>query len=760
MTRRAPRRRSLPIELPDESAPPVARVTRVTTGDATLAHAENLAGHMADAGQQVSCGYQALLELAPDALVVVQGNGRISLVNRHTEMLFGYAREDLVGQPVERLFPDGLRTTYQPHRADDAAFPSAPVMGTTLLLLGQRHDGTDLPVEVRLSSLPEEDGTSLVIVSIREARLVQQREWAANLELRRLQALTDTALAHLELDELLPELLPRVRDVMGADLVAILLLDADGQQLTVRAESRLAQDGPVAAPMPVGVGLAGRIAASRQPLIVDDVSRFPLARPQLREAIQSAMGVPLLADERLLGVLCVGAAQPQHFAEQDLALLEQAAERITTAIERAQLFEAEQTARHEAERQHVRWHAAMESAPEFVITCDANLRMTYVNPAYQRLRGGPADPTVSVEERPGRYGLFLPDGATLFPAEQLPLTRALREGRPVHGVQMVLRTPQGEERLVEWEAAPMCTALGELLGAVAIGHDITERRQMEREREQALARELAAQARLLALEEAHQHMIEFLGIASHEIRTPLATLKTGLQLMARVLQHGDADARLPKLTALAQHAQRATERLEHLVGQFVHAAGLQAGAVTMRPAAVALDQLVRECVEEQRLLHPNRAMTVSAISDDSWVVWADPASLWQVVTNYLTNALKFSDDDRPVEVVLAHEGRWAVVSVQDAGPGIPPEEQERIWDKFYRAPAIRHRSGSSDGFGLGLHICKSLIEQQGGAVGARSTHGEGSIFWFKLPLAQASETHPSPPRWSADPQEPSDVRAL
>lgn len=450
----------------------------------------------------------AALEMTPEATIVTDVAGTIRLVNRQTAVLFGYPREELLAQSVEVLVPNYLRAmTTQPRwrpNSDpdvdpDHAAHLAPV-GVAIPLLGRRRDGHEFPVEIRFAHL-EQDGEPLLIASVHEmgeardmARVRGEVPATDNRQLRRVLAVTDTALAHLDLDTLLPELLPRVRDVMDADLVAILLLDADGQHLTVRAESRVAGDGPgfVPIPMPVGVGLAGRVAATRQPLVVDDVARFPLARPLLRQAIHSAMGVPLLTaaapgaessagtgEQRLLGVLCVGTARPQHFSPQDVALLEQAATRITTAIERAQLFAAEQAARREAERERARWHAAMENAPEFVITCDADLRMTYVNPAYARLRGGPADPALPAEERPGRYGLFLPDGEHLFPVEQLPLTRALKEGRPVHGVQMVLRTPQGEERLVEWDAAPKRTAQGEVLGAVAIGHDITARQRAE-----------------------------------------------------------------------------------------------------------------------------------------------------------------------------------------------------------------------------------------------------------------------------------------
>lgn len=301
-------------------------------------------------------------------------------------------------------------------------------------------------------------------------------------ELRALQALTDTALSHLALDDLLRELLERIIAVMGVDSVAILLLEDDEQRLTVSAARGLEEAVESHVTVPVGQGFAGRIAATRQPLIVDDLSTFPVIHSILSERLRSVAGVPLLLGERLVGVVHVGSATSRRFTEAEVKLLEQVADRMALAIERARLFEAEQAARREAEREQARWQAAMDSAPEFVITCDVNLRVTYVNPAYARLRGGPADPSVSAEERPARYGLLAPGGVDLFPAKQLPLRRALREGRPARGVVLAHRGTEGEERLVSWDAAPMRSPRGEMLGAIAIGHDITERTHLERER--------------------------------------------------------------------------------------------------------------------------------------------------------------------------------------------------------------------------------------------------------------------------------------
>jgi PAS domain S-box-containing protein len=503
-------------------------------------------------GQRVARRYQAVLELDPDATVVVDHEGCIRLVNRQTEVLFGYARQDLLGQPVERLLPERVQAVHQRHRAEYVAAPWTRPMGANLPLYGRRRDGSEFPVAVSLAPLVDGDET-FVIASIRDASDLHQAQ-AANEELRRLQALTDTALAHLDLDDLLSMLLPRIRDVLQADQVTILLLDTDGTALTVRAELRQEDDTPAWQQQPVGVGFAGRIAASRTPLVVDDLSTFPLMRPRLRQSLRSAVGVPLLAEEHLLGVLCIGTVARRHFAPQDVALLEQAAARITTAIERSRLFAAEQQARQEAEQSRARWQAAMESTPELVIVCDADLRITYVNPAYALLRGGPADLSVPAGERPTRYGLFLHDGVRPFPVEHLPLTRAVREAWPVHEVEMLVRPPgghAGEERLVVWEAAPMYSADGAVVGAVAIGHDVTERRQVERERDAAQAR---AQQRAEELDRMFEAMAD--GVALYDADGREVRTNAALQRLLRLDLAPPDYAQLPLQQRMALFAAR------------------------------------------------------------------------------------------------------------------------------------------------------------------------------------------------------------
>ena len=158
--------------------------------------------------------------------------------------------------------------------------------------------------------------------------------------LRRLQALTDAALAHLELDQLLASLLDRIRELLTTDTCAFLLLDPEADELVARAAMGIEEEVEQRVRIPVGRGFAGRVAAQRRPVILEDVDHADVLNPILREkGIKSMLGVPLLVRGEVIGVLHVGSLVPRLFTDDDVELLELVAARVALAIERARLHE-------------------------------------------------------------------------------------------------------------------------------------------------------------------------------------------------------------------------------------------------------------------------------------------------------------------------------------------------------------------------------------------------------------------------------------
>jgi PAS domain S-box-containing protein len=276
-----------------------------------------------------------------------------------------------------------------------------------------------------------------------------------------------------------------------------------------------------------------------------------------------------------------------------------------------------------------------------------------------------------------------------------------------------------------------------LVMAVArLGALVLERERLLRERAEARASELA-------LREAKTKMDTFLGMAGHELKTPLTSIKLSLQLAERRFQQisrrdPTIASELAPFLEQSTRAEWQTERLERLVNDLLDVSRIQAGKLELRPEATDLAAIVREAVEEQRRAEPGRALIVHFPDDLRVPVTADADRIGQVVTNYLTNALKYSPEESSVEVGIASEDHHVRVWVRDEGPGLSAAEKEHIWERFYRVKGIEVQSGSGIGLGLGLHICSTIIERHQGQVGVESVPGKGSTFWFSLPLVAAA----------------------
>jgi signal transduction histidine kinase len=275
----------------------------------------------------------------------------------------------------------------------------------------------------------------------------------------------------------------------------------------------------------------------------------------------------------------------------------------------------------------------------------------------------------------------------------------------------------------------------------------------EGSRQRAVAERTEAQARELAVTEVQRRMDEFLATAAHDLRSPVTGAAFGVELAQRRLRrlaatpsspplagNRRADRQDDTLAALGalEKANQAVQRLSRLIVTLFDVAQARSGRLELRLAACDLVLIVREQVEAQRLVTPGRAIRLEPPAIGSVHIVADADRIGQVLTNYLTNALKYSAEDQPVAVALEVREGWARVTVRDEGPGLAVVEQARIWEPFHRVPGMAAQSGAGGGLGLGLHICKRIVELHRGRVGVESEVGRGSTFWFTLPLAPAN----------------------
>jgi signal transduction histidine kinase len=279
---------------------------------------------------------------------------------------------------------------------------------------------------------------------------------------------------------------------------------------------------------------------------------------------------------------------------------------------------------------------------------------------------------------------------------------------------------------------PLRDAEGHLAGALGLAVDVTQREREARWRRRLL--EEAEQARVEA-EQAVRVRDEFLSIASHELKTPLTSLHLQMETLLKRAREGQRTEDAGRL----EKARRQVMKLARLMEELLDVSWVTSGRPQLELGDVDLTQLVREVLERFQEEAQRTGTRLEPRGTDAVVGRWDRARLEQVVTNLVSNALKYGAG-APVEVSVRSSGSLALLEVTDHGLGISPENLERIFGKFERAVSVRQYGG----FGLGLYIVRQLVEALGGAVDVASTPGEGATFRIVLPLA-GPNLRPSPP---------------
>jgi signal transduction histidine kinase len=233
---------------------------------------------------------------------------------------------------------------------------------------------------------------------------------------------------------------------------------------------------------------------------------------------------------------------------------------------------------------------------------------------------------------------------------------------------------------------------------------------------------------VVELQAAEQAKTEFLSTVSHELRTPL----TAVRASAGLLLDSEADRLSPNQLRLIRSIARNTDRLSNMVTDLLDMARLQSGRLPLTCELIDLHPIIRSCVANLRPLMDRKEQVIDIqFPHDLPRVMADRRRVEQILTNLLSNAHKYTPRGGQMAVAVAHEGTSVVVTVTDSGPGVPGEERDLIFRRFYRGATVRR--GEPSGAGLGLAVAKSLVDLHGGKIGYRDATGGGSEFFFSLP---------------------------
>ncbi len=416
------------------------------------------------------------------------------------------------------------------------------------------------------------------------------------------------------------------------------------------------------------------------------------------------------------------------------------ADSIAAALAAAMVAERMRDRAPDPPRSENEWEQVFDAVTDPMAILTPDFRIVRANSAYHQMLG-------AREDGRGAHYCFESADASHRPCATCPLPETVRSSEP-HSVRQdqIMRDPftgQTGRRSVQRWTYPILDADGEVRRVVEVLKDVTEQERLR-----------MVEARESALRETDQLKSELLGTVSHELRSPLASIKGYADTLLRHERRLPPDERREFLRAIGA----ASNRLEVIIDQLLEMSQLETGALVMEREPVDVVRLAREALgrREQRTHSPpdpvfqfsfRRDRSPSADADSATPeeaparVRGDPSRLAEVFDHLLENAVKYSPQGGRIEVVVADSAaslsdpdvqRRVLILISDSGQGIPEEHLGHIFDRFHRVDTRLTRE--IGGLGLGLAVCKRIIELHGGTIWAESAPGHGSTFFVELPI--------------------------
>ncbi|MGQ9682402.1 MAG: PAS domain S-box protein [Anaerolineae bacterium] len=617
--------------------------------------------------------FRDLVEATSDWVWEVDAEGRYTYASPRVRLLLGYEPEEVVGKtPFDLMHPEEAERV-------GAIFADICRRGVPFSGL----ENTNLHKDGRLVILE----TSGVPVFNDSGDLLGYRGIDRDITVRK-QAEIEQERLHKEVEAQRQ----RFRAVIDSAPAAIALARAPDWTIEIV--------NPAALALMRAPDVPGRRAAEVAP------ESAPRVLPMLEQVVRTpeayhATDAPLFVrrgpggpvEEAFLTFSLVPMRAADGHVEAVLAMAVDTTERV--------LAQRREEAAREAERRAAELDATINAISDGLLIYGPHNEIVRMNSAAERLMEISAAEydARSLEERVKSYRMSDADGRPLTPAET-PAARALR-GETVSGFRMI-GSRDSHSRQVLVSAGPIRDEEGRILGAVLSFSDITPIVELQEQRE------------------------DLLRAVSHDLRNPLSAVLGTAQLVEHRLGRAGMERERQGLQTIITAARR----MDAMIQDLVDAARLESGQLQLSLAPLDLPRLAQGLLRRMAAAQDTSRIRIEA-PEGMPPALADPGRVERVLTNLLTNALKYSPPDTPVNVTFTSRANEIITSVSDRGPGIPPEAMPQLFQRYRRAPIANGR----EGLGLGLYISRQLVEAHGGRIWVESEVGVGSTFSFSLPVA-------------------------
>ena len=536
-------------------------------------------------------------------------------------------------------------------------------------------------------------------LDVKKALLGRTRELAA------LLAISQTATQSLETEKILNDTLDKSLEILDFDVGYIRTLDAEKKNLIVRVARGLSSPEflstsfPMDSPDPI----VGKIVFKTQkPYIGTDIRKDPMfqARTMEKEGVISLAMVPIVSKQRAMGFIAVGSKKLHKFTKREVRLLVAFSSQLGSALENAQLYD-------EVNKEKAYIENLVDNAGDAIISTDVEDRILTWNHGAEVIFGYSREETV---------GQSL---TILLPAQRTGELEEIRDKVRLTGVirNLEVRRIRKDGIIIEASLAvsPIRDKDDNVIGFLHLARDVTEKKRYEQR-----------------LKELDKMKSAFVSNVSHELRTPLTAIKASADNMLDRLI-GDLNG---KQVGYLTRIKSNSDRLARLINDLLDLSTIEAGKIDLRPANLPLVTLVKEAAESLKPVAEEKLINLTVMSADPGIIaWADRDKVVQVLMNLIGNALKFTPTGGKVTIaVTKNSAAWMQISVTDTGPGIPAEEVNKVFARFYQIGQAGTQK--TQGTGLGLAISKALVEMHGGKIWVESEAGKGSIFSFTLPAEQ------------------------